>query len=245
MLVTILAGVLLLSSCGEKAGKPAPKARGIVIKNVASGSLAVDGKVDDWDREEIEPLDELAWQIVKFFEAKPSAEEERRIKTISLAHDGLDLYILLEIEPGIEEFFEETGRSGHVGYIFIDCDGKDSTGGRATLESSYLGWDYRIYLPTGFTGSTASNVVNCIAGYQIEKIEPTSEDRLSCRYEEVADGGRGSRTDPSFIAFDSWFLEFRIPFEILEITPMGQIRFLLQDLSTLPSAQTEFAASLE
>jgi len=101
---------------------------------IPEASITVDGQTADWASVPV-------YLTVEKTEFEDTTYDVQRIK---LAHDYVNVYVLLELGVGIEEKFwadyQETGRvsSGAIGYLAL-----------GTPET-----DYSIWLPTGFTQTT-------------------------------------------------------------------------------------------
>ena len=218
-----------------------------IIKSIPPGSIVVDGDVNDWEAAEVVPFRELNWIDPRH----PSIEPWRmRIKSVRIAHDAGNLYVLLKIQPGIKQRFDERQTSGHIGYIYLDADGSESTGARRHIIDEYAGWDYRIYLPTGFIGKIGAQQFKPTAEYHIERIKSFTEKKVehgytfSCDYEDVAGADKASYKNPDYISFKGDFLEMRFPFEVLRIDLPTDIRLIIEDLKALPNAEIQIHAYL-
>jgi len=243
--VIILGGLLVFSSCGG-AGTFRP------IESVSPGKIIANGGIEDWQAMDLAPLENLEWKNTMF--NKASNMHQRRIKSVRLAHDRENIFLLLQIEPGIEEDFEQNRRSGHIGYIFLDTDGSDATGTRRSIDDKYAGWDYRIYLPTGFfssTDATGLSTANPLASYKIEKLTRFTATKgqygesYHCEYRDISGGERNSNTHPTHIAFGANYLEVRLPIDVLRMYIPTRIKLIIQDLAAVPEAEVEIRALLK
>lgn len=242
----VLAALLISSSCADKG-----KLKAKVIYSVPRGKIMVDGGPDDWDAEGIKPLEDLEWKTRVL--AKPAKIEDRRIKSVRLVHDEASIFLLLEIEPGIEEYFNKTRRSGQFGCIFLDTDGSDATGIRRSLDDAYAGWDYQVDLSCAFT--TASEASGLIfvqpdVGYKIERMNKFVVQKLGsgliyyCELEDVKGGEKISGGDSVFISFAGNYLEMRFSMDTLRMYLPTKIRLIVQDLTAANEAETQIYAVL-
>jgi len=210
-------------------------------ERIVRKNIIVDGKSEDWVG--ITPLKNLNWKTTLF--PRPVRKEERRIKSVRISHNAKNFFLLLEIDPGIKEFFEQKRRTGHIGYIFVDSDDNESTGTRRESDDKYSGWDYRIYIPTGFAGSMGRRKVRPIVEYKVERMKKFIMKKTKhgytyhCEYEKVAGGSKCSEKDPTYISFKGKFLEMRFPFNLLDITLPTNMRLVIQDLTAFPVVETE------
>lgn len=220
------------------------------IKTVAPGSIVIDGDISDWQEAGIDPLEGLEWKNVYDM---PMFKDTGRIKSVRLAYDAENLLLMLEIEPGVKQRFDERQSSGHIGYLYLDSDGTSSTGARRHIKDEYPGWDYRIYLPEGFiTKENASpEEAKPAAWYQIERIKSYAQEEVeygttfSCEYEEVPGGNQASYNKPANIAFQGDFIEMNFPFELLKIEIPTEIRLVIEDFKALPNAETQIFGYLK
>ncbi|MFC1645988.1 hypothetical protein ACFL2Y_02285 [Candidatus Omnitrophota bacterium] len=180
-------------------------------------------------------------------------EESKRIKSVRIAQDAKNLYLLFEIKPGVEEYFYKKEASGHIAYLYLDADGKESTGARRHIEDKYSGWDYRIYLPTGFIGEPGEDAepVKPAAWYEAERIKSYREVQadygitFNCEYEDVPGGHKASYNRPAYIAFQGDFLEVGFPFEAYGIVAPTEVKLVIDDLGALPNAEAKINGFLE
>ena len=111
--IIILMGLFFISSCGKQKDNSTAE----IIKIISVGSIIVDGKVDDWDSAGIIALEGLNWKDILF--SKPVNAQSLRIKSVRTAHDTQNLFLLLEINPGVREHFDRIRTTSHIGYIFV------------------------------------------------------------------------------------------------------------------------------
>ncbi len=257
----LLVGVFLTVSCSKKQQDVSPVSKekekqapvladksGIHIQKA---SIVIDGKPQDWQAAGITGLTGLEW--------KPELEgfddfvSSKRIKSVYLACDASNLFILFEIYPGVAERFQKRHTSGSVGVIYLDIDASKSTGCRRNIKDGYSGWDYRIYLSEGFMGKPGASLkeVEPIASYSIEKIKNFIQKdtghgpAFNCEYEDVKGGEKFSFRRPADIAFEGAFLEIRFPFSLFTMNKPAQIHMVIEDLGSFPNAEAEITARLE
>jgi len=218
------------------------------VKKLPSGSITIDGSPHDWDSAGIGPLAELEW-LTSF--SKPAFKERMRIRSVSVAYDENNLFLLFNINPGIREDFETTGRTGSLAYIYLDSDGSDSSGWRRNADDTYAGWDYRIYIPTGFGGGTTIGPVTPLVEYKLERIKETVIEKVkygykyNSEYEDVPNGAKSSLTHKDCIAFHGDYLEICIPLVFLSIKTPTPMKIVIQDLSAFPQAETRESLLLQ
>ncbi|MFH1202068.1 MAG: hypothetical protein V1674_04160 [Candidatus Omnitrophota bacterium] len=220
------------------------------IKDLASGAIIIDGDIADWQAAGISPLENLEWSNIYNM---PMFEDTRRIKSVRLAYDVQNLFLLLEIKPGVKERFDKKQTTGHIGYLYLDADGSSATGARRHIKDVYPGWDWRIYLPEGFVKKEGAPIeeIRPAAWYQIEKIKSYNEQEadygttFNCEYEELAGGNRASYDKPAYIAFGGDFVEMCFPFKLLGMKLPADIRLIVEDLNALPSAETRISGHLK
>jgi len=206
------------------------------VRNIPAGGIIVDGKVDDWEASGISVLDGLEWEAAF---AGFEGFEKKGIQSLRIARDKDNIFLLLEIIPGVEEHIEKNQSTGHIGYIYLDVDGSESTGARRNTEDEYHGWDYRIYLPIGFIGASGAGPVKPAAWYQVERITSDSE------YEEIKGGSKSSYEGPASISFAGNYLEIKFPFILLGISPPTEIKLVIEDLKVFPQAETQLNCFLK
>ena len=246
-IISIIICSVFIYSCGGSGGPGAKANAGsgtpIVIPEVSSGAMTVDGSINDWDGAGIPPLSGLKW-TASF--SKPAKADSLRIKEIRLACDGSYVYLLMKVDPGVGE----TNRTGHLGYIYVDSDGSATTGQYRDASDEYSGWDYRIYLPTGFFGGLGKTTKSMIS-YKVEKITRGAREKVkygykfSADYDDVPGGEKSSQKDHSDIAFSGKYVEMRIPKSVLGISAPTQVNLAIKDLSAFPDAETTVKLSLE
>jgi len=205
----------------EDGGTPAVP----VVPRVESGAIKIDGVADEWVGLEVplyalipprpvegEPKDRHEEMMLQSWAGRARSAEAQ---AMALAHDGQDLYVILKLAIGIQEEWEQTHRTGALGYLCFDSDGDASTGEAANVHGEQVGADFRLWLPTGFHGGTDIETVP-VASYDLEAWQQES-------YEDVADGERGTLEDPDWIAFAGRFLEMRIPLAQLGLEPPAEV----------------------
>ncbi|MDP8233832.1 MAG: hypothetical protein P9M06_03395, partial [Candidatus Saelkia tenebricola] len=236
-LVILITGLISISFAQET-----EDAENNIIEIFPVEAISVDGDVQDWVKSKITAVKGLKWYD-QF--SKPVDKESLRIKSVLITYDYDNLYILFYINPGVEEYFKIMKRSGAIGYVFIDSDNSDTTGARRNMKDEYAGYDFRIYLSTGFSGTVGTGFTRSSAEYNIERVkgfilEKTQYgDEYVCEYEDVYQGNKISDGDSEYISFEGKFLELSFPFELLDIKIPGQVGLVIQDISSTSKAQTK------
>jgi len=249
--LVVLSCALFLVSCEGGRSSQIKKEKATTctpVKQLHNASISVDGKSTDWDHLGIVPISGLNW-LGSF--SKPADSERLRIKSMRFTHDGENFFILMSINPGIEEDFVQRGRTGSLSYIFIDADGTATTGQRRNATDTYAGYDYRIYVETGFAGNTATMMTKPLVGYKIEKMKKTTIEQtqygssFNIDLQEIEGGRRNSIEDNYYIASQGRTLEIRIPSNLMKIEAPAKIHLVVQDLSAFPKAETEVNIDLQ
>ena len=230
--------------------------------------IKVDGRANDWDAAGIAPLEGLAWFFAdggpregrkKFvggklvpLDADKVLTEERRIKSIRIAHDAQDLRMLLELNPGIKERFEQKGSGEYIGHLYVDCDNDRSTGTVRVRDEQSPGWDFHVHLQAGYVQHFVMSVSRTTptALYLVDKLKGVRTATIQGRRgkfwdtEGVPGGKRDSEKDPSYVAFEGSYLEMRFPLKLLSIVPPADIRLLIEDDDPWPEVAIEIPVSL-
>ena len=219
-----------------------------VIKKVPAGSIIVDGDARDWAKEGVTAAKGLIWRD-SF--SKPLDKKILRIKSVLISYDESNFYLLFYMNPGVREYFERMQRSGSIAYIFVDSDNSDKTGVQRGINDKYTGYDYRIHISTGFSGTAGTIYIRPFAEYKIERIKKfilkktQYGDKYDCEYEDVYQGDKSSQADEEYISFKEGFLELRFPFDLLNIKLPINIKLVIRDISSFPHAETELVISPE
>ncbi|KPK40433.1 MAG: hypothetical protein AMJ78_07210 [Omnitrophica WOR_2 bacterium SM23_29] len=248
LLVVTLIALFFIVSCGREGTYAQKEEKMLVISRVSPTSISINGSNDDWNTLGIKPLSGLRWVTVF---SEPAKEASLRIRSISVTHDGQYLFLLFYLDPGIREQFETEGRTGSLGYIYLDIDGSESTGQRRSIADLYAGWDYRIYIPTGFAGGTTIGAIKPLVEYKIEMIKETIIEKVqyghkcNSEYEDVPGGHKNTLKDGNYIAFKEKYLEIRVPLRILNIKVPTPIKMVIRDLSAFPDAETQIQLLLQ
>ena len=182
----------------------------------------------------------------------PAFEDTRRIKSFWICHDRDNLFVMLEIKPGVRERFEKKKLSGHIAYFYLDSDAGNLSGARRHISDEYPGWDYRIYLPEGFIKSESVSIQDAkpVAWYKAERIKNYNEIKadygvtFNCEYENLAGGERSTYNNPEYISFKGDFIEMRFPFKVFNIKLPADIRLIIEDLNSLPSVEARINGKL-
>jgi len=197
--------------------------RGAVIPYVKPGTIVIDGRPEDWARVPM-PEGEIGSPEI----AQLTVYDMRKA---GLAHDGHCLYVILEIHPGIDEYFRRTNRTASMGYLYVDSDGDEETGaevvskGPRGKERIERGFEWRAYFATGFAGGTNTETV-AMAGYCFSPVERDGEFGYDAPEPEL---DRDTETDPVWVAAKGDYFEMRVLMAPLGLKPGKSARFLFEE----------------
>ena len=194
-----------------------------VIPYLAPGRIVVDGRAEDWAGVPM-PAGEVGSHEVAHL-------VEYDMRKAGLAHDGRFLYVIVEIHPGIDERFQRTRSTGSMGYLYVDSDGDEETGGSVTSRSASggerreKGFEWRAYLPTGFAGGTNKETVS-MAGYEFAPVERDGTFGYDAAVPEL---DRDTEADPLYVAARGNYFEMRVSMEALGLRAGRKARFMFEE----------------
>jgi hypothetical protein len=131
----------------------------------------------------------------------------------------------MKITPSVQARYEKTGKSGTIGKLYFDVDGKKETGCRGVLGFKYgniEGYEVAASLTLGiYSGRRGTG---CLVSYHLQAVNEKGKFGFSSR---IKGGEQMSHKRGSRIAHGRDGVEFSIPLKILGLRPGRTVRLLL------------------
>lgn len=185
-------------------GRPATKAPDGQLVPVAV--IVLDGRADDWADVPVHATN------------RSSSMATYGVRTIKIARDEVNLYVLFELSLGVQERVDRQR----------DKDGKYWTGAFGHLRFVVDGQQYAAWLPTGTeqkydrTNGQVLSVKPSVS-YELGRKKPDADD-----YDTVVE--RDSNDDPGYIAYAGRHIEFRFPSSDLNINPDSRVTVTFDEM---------------
>ena len=201
---------LLTVSCADassesEAGSPAAKSPNSIPK-VTKGQIRIDGLDKDWSG-----IDALIDEVGLPSEGGSGGFD---VKKLYLAYDEQNLYFLITMDKGVDEYLAQKQSSGCIGDIYLDTDNKSDTGCINKMMFAYgniTGYDYKIWIPT------SSGIMRAGKKYPSVTCEVYRPNKQRNSFFGFAIYEHRSSEDNSKIQFSGKNVEFLIPLETLNV----------------------------
>lgn len=211
------------------------------VRRQRPGAIVVDGTIADWQGIQIHrvgaaPVDHAAGDRAQEMMRRLSAamNRERFWRSAAFAHDGANLYVLIELSEGVAERYQRTHSTGSVGYIHIDSDGNVETGVKKTVAKTTAGCDRSIWIPLGFRTSVRTTEGTSAGKQPKQRTKTVPYIAYSVRDQILDETIPTSKKDnidhPELISFAGNHIEMSVPFEFLAIRPPVTVTFILSPL---------------
>jgi len=174
---------------------------------VSPGAITVDGKATDWT--EVRPF------VLRWHE-----EVQNEWRSVCIAHDRANLYLLVELPYIIEDRAPKERSFLPLGSIYVDADNNPATGEPSSVSNIALGCERIVWLQA----KPASGAQPCI-GYYLEEYDQNGPEG-GVRYTRVEGSEVYGDTTPQIAAGYRYNLEFAIPLASLGIAPPCKSRLL-------------------
>ena len=148
------------------------------------------------------------------------------IKSLQMAYDEENLYFLIHMDKGIDEYFAAKEAGGTIGSIYLDTDNDTTTGcvdkdmyGFPNLN----GYDVHIWIPVGVSYSDNSSKPLVSYGVYPPR-EKRDEFEISKKIAEA-----GSLENPDIIQHKGKAIEFAIPLKALNIKTGTNVKGVISE----------------
>jgi len=174
---------------------------------VEPGTIKIDGLTEDWTT------------IPRFtLRRYRSTRDYVTWKQVRMAHDGSNLYLLVNMTGEVEKEMQES--AGVMGLIYVDADGDPDTGFEEDVVNQKYGFDYGMHIRWGLGRKPREGGEPNIY-YMMELCDKK-------RSELDMENPVHSLDHPDQIAFKGQCVEMKVPFSKLHITPPVQAAISIQ-----------------
>ena len=207
--IVMLLGVIVLAILWRKQKQERRQKRkagtvSAIVKRVETGQLPLTGSSDAWTGVNRFPL----WKD----EQEKDAENDW--KAVWLAHDGANLYALLEFPYVIEEKAPQGKATRSFGWILLDTDRDATTGSQMGSGQNAIGVDRQITLVV----QRASESDPLCAGYYVQQARKNKGPK------DIG-GWITSCSNPDLVGYEANQLAIAVPFSRLDLSAPADIIF--------------------